>query len=99
VVTNKVRQESGNRSRQRVCWRLCSLLAPVHNNKYTKMAYWAICLLTCNHLVTYNEGMNAEHVFKAVADHHRRHLLDILARTDGLTLTQLCAHLPMSRVG
>ena len=63
------------------------------------MAYWAICLLTCNHLVTYNEGMNAEHVFKAVADHHRRHLLDILARTDGLTLTQLCAHLPMSRVG
>jgi DNA-binding transcriptional ArsR family regulator len=43
--------------------------------------------------------MEAEHVFRAVADHHRRHLLDALAHTDGQTLTQLCASMPMSRVG
>ena len=43
--------------------------------------------------------MEAEHVFKAVADHHRRQLLDSLARTDGQTLTELCASMPMSRVG
>lgn len=43
--------------------------------------------------------MDVEHVFKAVADHHRRHLLDLLAQTDGQTLTELCAHLPMSRIG
>ena len=38
-------------------------------------------------------------MFKAVADHHRRHLLDLLAQADGQTLTQLCASLPMSRIG
>jgi DNA-binding transcriptional ArsR family regulator len=43
--------------------------------------------------------MEIEHVFKAVADHHRRHLLDLLSRTDGQTLTELSAHLPMSRFG
>ena len=50
-------------------------------------------------MVTYNNGMEAEHVFKALADHHRRHLLDSLAQRDGQTLTELCAHLPMSRFG
>jgi DNA-binding transcriptional ArsR family regulator len=38
-------------------------------------------------------------VFKALADHHRRHLLDSLSQTDGQTLNQLCEHLPMSRYG
>ena len=38
-------------------------------------------------------------MFKAVADHHRRQLLDSLARADGQTLTELCAALPMSRIG
>jgi len=43
--------------------------------------------------------MESEQVFKAVADHHRRHLLDSLAQADGQTLTQLCASMPMSRIG
>lgn len=50
-------------------------------------------------MVTYNRGMEVEHVFKALADHHRRHLLDLLSQTDGQTLTELCAHLPMTRFG
>jgi DNA-binding transcriptional ArsR family regulator len=55
--------------------------------------------LTRNYLVTYNKVMEAEHVFKAVADHHRRKLLDSLAQADGQTLTKLCASMPMSRIG
>jgi predicted transcriptional regulator len=43
--------------------------------------------------------MDVEQVFKALADHHRRHLLDVLAEEDGQNLNQLCAHLPMSRIG
>jgi predicted transcriptional regulator len=43
--------------------------------------------------------MDVEHVFKALADHHRRHLLDVLSRNGGLTLTQLASELPMSRYG
>lgn len=43
--------------------------------------------------------MDTEHVFKALADHHRRHLLDSLAQNDGQTLSELCARLPMSRFG
>jgi len=43
--------------------------------------------------------MDVEQAFKALADHHRRHLLDSLAQKDGQTLTELCAHLPMSRFG
>lgn len=38
-------------------------------------------------------------MFKALADHHRRHLLDLLSQSDGQTLTELCAHIPMSRFG
>jgi predicted transcriptional regulator len=55
--------------------------------------------LTCNHLVTYNSLMDVEQVFKALADHHRRHLLDVLSAQDGQSLNELCAHLPMSRIG
>ena len=43
--------------------------------------------------------MQAEQVFKAVADHHRRHLLDSLKQANGQTLTRLCASMPMSRIG
>ena len=43
--------------------------------------------------------MEVEQVFKALADPHRRRLLDALARTDGQTLTELCAYLPMTRFG
>jgi DNA-binding transcriptional ArsR family regulator len=43
--------------------------------------------------------MAVEQVFKALADHHRRHLLDVLSRNAGLTLTQLASELPMSRYG
>lgn len=55
--------------------------------------------LTCDYLVTYNGDVELEHVFKALADHHRRHLLDALSRKDGQTLTELCAGLPMTRYG
>ena len=50
-------------------------------------------------MVTYNAAMEVEHVFHALADHHRRHLLDLLSQTDGQTLTELSAHLPMTRFG
>ena len=69
---------------------------------HPQCCFWKILshYLTCNHVVTYNVGMEAEHVFKAVADHHRRHLLrNSLTETDGQTLTQLCAAMPMSRIG
>lgn len=55
--------------------------------------------LTCNQLVTYNADMDVEHVFKALADHHRRHLIDLLAQRDGQNLNDLCGQLPMSRIG
>jgi uncharacterized protein YndB with AHSA1/START domain/DNA-binding transcriptional ArsR family regulator len=56
-------------------------------------------LLTCDHLVTYNTSMEQEHVFKALADPSRRLLLDMLFQQDGLSLTELCAHLSMTRFG
>jgi DNA-binding transcriptional ArsR family regulator len=43
--------------------------------------------------------MSTEHVFKALADHHRRRLLDLLAQHDGQTLTDLCTQFPMTRIG
>ena len=55
--------------------------------------------MTCDHLVTYNTSMEIEHVFHALADHHRRYLVDLLSRIEGQTLTELSAHLPMSRFG
>lgn len=38
-------------------------------------------------------------VFKALADSHRRLLLDVLFQQDGQTLLQLQQHLPMTRFG
>jgi len=40
---------------------------------------------------------NQSSVFKALADESRRHLLDKLQEQDGLTLTELCQELAMSR--
>jgi len=36
-------------------------------------------------------------VFKALADPGRRHLLDLLHRKSGQTLSELCAHMDMTR--
>jgi DNA-binding transcriptional ArsR family regulator len=36
-------------------------------------------------------------VFKALADESRRTLLDVLHKNNGQTLSQLCAHLDMTR--
>lgn len=40
-----------------------------------------------------------DHVFEALADKSRRRLLDVLHQDNGQTLTELCAHLDMSRQG
>lgn len=41
--------------------------------------------------------MNADKVFKALADPTRRTLLDLLCEDNGQTLGQLCEHLDMAR--
>lgn len=41
--------------------------------------------------------MDADKVFKALGDPTRRQLLDLLARANGQTLAELCAHLDMAR--
>jgi DNA-binding transcriptional ArsR family regulator len=40
---------------------------------------------------------NPDLLFKALADPSRRKLLDVLHANDGQTLTELCAHLAMTR--
>ena len=41
--------------------------------------------------------MDADKVFKALADPSRRKLLDLLCKQNGQTLGQLCEHLEMAR--
>ena len=41
--------------------------------------------------------MDADKVFKALADPTRRRLLDLLVERNGQTLSQLCEHLDMTR--
>jgi DNA-binding transcriptional ArsR family regulator len=41
--------------------------------------------------------MSGNVVYNALADDHRRELLDRLRRQPGQTLTQLCSRMPMSR--
>lgn len=41
--------------------------------------------------------MDADDVFKALADPNRRKLLDLLYEKNGQTLGELCAHLDMAR--
>lgn len=43
--------------------------------------------------------MDTEQVFKALADQHRRQLLDQLSNRDGQSLNELCAQMPMTRIG
>lgn len=72
-------------------------------SRFSLKSFWAKicanCLLTCDQMVTYNGVMEVEDIFKALADHHRRHLLDVLSQADGQTLNQLAEHLPMTRYG
>lgn len=42
-------------------------------------------------------GMDADKVFKALADSTRRTLLDLLCKQNGQTLGQLCEHVAMAR--
>ena len=48
-------------------------------------------------MVAYLAAMDDDAVFKALADASRRRLLDRLETSDGLTLSQLCEGLRMSR--
>jgi len=57
-------------------------------------------LLCCLKLVTVavaTRSADIDRVFKALADPGRRHLLDLLHRNSGQTLSELCAHLEMTR--
>lgn len=55
--------------------------------------------LTCDLLVTYHTGVMDEMdpVFRALADPHRRHLLDQLYGRDGQSLTELQETMPFTR--
>ena len=56
--------------------------------------------MTCDHLVTYPDGViDDDVVFKALADPTRRFLLDKLFAQDGRTLTELESELDMTRFG
>ena len=50
-------------------------------------------------MVTYHRPVNADRVFKALADTTRRYLLDVLFDRDGQTLTELESRLDMTRFG
>jgi len=50
-------------------------------------------------MVTYCWIVDDDHVFKALADPTRRHLLDRLYERDGRTLTELESELEMTRFG
>lgn len=53
--------------------------------------------LTCNRMVAYCISVDADVVFKGLADRSRRHLLDRLFVNNGQTLTELCEGLKMTR--
>jgi DNA-binding transcriptional ArsR family regulator len=48
-------------------------------------------------LASMSEAMDADKVFKALADPTRRKLLDLLSEKNGQTLGQLCENLDMAR--
>ncbi len=52
------------------------------------------CILSFNQPI---EAMDADKVFKALADPTRRKLLDLLAEKNGRTLGELCENLDMAR--
>ena len=51
----------------------------------------------CKYLLAYNELVDTDKVFKALADPGRRRLLDQLHADNGQTLTALWAHMEMTR--
>jgi len=51
--------------------------------------------ISSTHALT--QRMDADKVFKALADPTRRKLLDLLCQKNGQTLGQLCEHLDMAR--
>ena len=53
--------------------------------------------LTGNHMVAYCAAMDDDAVFRALADGHRRQLLDRLHGQNGQTLAELCQGLAMTR--
>jgi len=55
----------------------------------------AFTCISCPHERT--QRMDADKVFKALADPTRRRLLDLLYESNGQTLGQLCEHLDMAR--
>jgi|SRR5450755_4480342 len=55
--------------------------------------------LTCDILVTYMMNMDANRIFKALADPTRRLLLDRLYERDGQTLSELESPVEMTRFG
>ena len=57
------------------------------------------CLLTGDHLVTYNAVVTDDLLFKALADPSRRTLLDALFQRDGRTLKELESTLELTRFG
>ena len=40
-----------------------------------------------------------DRVFKALADRHRRRMLDVIRREPGIAVGALCSHFAMSRIG
>lgn len=73
------------------CGEAC--IAPDHTTADAQLG------LTCDPGVTYTGAMDDDKTFKALADASRRMLLDLLFQQDGRTLSDLQAHLPMSRFG
>jgi len=55
------------------------------------------CLLSIAVNAATETEMDADKVFKALADPTRRKLLDALCQTNGQSLGQLCMHLEMAR--
>ena len=54
--------------------------------------------MTCKYLLAYHAAaIDADKLFKALADPSRRKLLDLLCAHDGQTLGELCEHLDMTR--
>lgn len=54
-------------------------------------------MLAYSQVVELTRMTDTDLLFKALADHSRRKLLDLLYANDGQTLGQLCEHLDMTR--
>jgi len=76
---------------------LCELAPAKHLKSWSDSRFSSefLAVLTCNHLVAYIDVM--DEVFRALADHSRRLLLDRLHARNGQTLSELCDGLAMTR--